>query len=247
MAPFFLVDLLGLDTVFHVAEHLHESYGDRFYVPKGMGKLVEEGNLGAKTGGDGFYKDGEPNIEGDGDPDSEELTECSRQVAREACLLIQDRDCTVREIDLGMMAGAGLDPRRGLLPPFMRADVEGLDRVLERSRTPRRSTASASRRRRSSSGSSPRAASAEVRRRASTPTRSPTTASRRRRSSSRRRGGVAIAWLANGQVNSIAPQVIADLETVWDRVKAEGKVRALVIASSSPVVFSAGRRHQGVH
>src|SRR5918996_809955 len=32
--PYFLVSLLGLDTVLHVAEHLHESYGDeRFYVP----------------------------------------------------------------------------------------------------------------------------------------------------------------------------------------------------------------------
>ena len=28
MGPFFLVDLLGLDTVLHVAEHLQESYGD---------------------------------------------------------------------------------------------------------------------------------------------------------------------------------------------------------------------------
>ena len=32
MGPFFLTDLLGLDTVLHVAEHLQESYGDRFYV-----------------------------------------------------------------------------------------------------------------------------------------------------------------------------------------------------------------------
>ena len=32
MGPFFLTDLLGLDTVLHVAEHLHDSYGDRFYV-----------------------------------------------------------------------------------------------------------------------------------------------------------------------------------------------------------------------
>src|SRR5690242_3563163 len=30
MGPFFLTDMLGLDTVLHVAEHLHESYGDRF-------------------------------------------------------------------------------------------------------------------------------------------------------------------------------------------------------------------------
>jgi 3-hydroxyacyl-CoA dehydrogenase len=36
MGPFFLIDMLGLDTVLHVAEYLNESYGDRFYVPKGM-------------------------------------------------------------------------------------------------------------------------------------------------------------------------------------------------------------------
>ena len=32
IGPFFLSDLLGLDTVLHVAEHLRDSYGDRFYV-----------------------------------------------------------------------------------------------------------------------------------------------------------------------------------------------------------------------
>ena len=37
-----------------------------------------------------------------------------------------------RDIDFGLMAGAGLDPRRGLLPPFMRADTDGLDTILER-------------------------------------------------------------------------------------------------------------------
>jgi 3-hydroxyacyl-CoA dehydrogenase len=57
MGPFFLVDLLGLDTVLHVAEHLHEAYGDRFFVHKQMQALVAEGNLGAKTG-KGFYEHG---------------------------------------------------------------------------------------------------------------------------------------------------------------------------------------------
>ena len=75
MGPFFLIDLLGLDTVFHVAEHLHESYGDRFYVPKGMRKLVEDGKLGAKTGGEGFYKDGEPQPPRRRRPDREDLAE----------------------------------------------------------------------------------------------------------------------------------------------------------------------------
>jgi len=57
MGPFFLTDLLGLDTVLHVAEHLQESYGDRFFVSPKMKQLVEAGNLGQKTGR-GFYEHG---------------------------------------------------------------------------------------------------------------------------------------------------------------------------------------------
>ena len=57
MGPFFLSDLLGLDTVLHVAEHLKESYGDRFFVSPKLKELVEAGNLGQKTG-KGFYDHG---------------------------------------------------------------------------------------------------------------------------------------------------------------------------------------------
>ncbi len=57
MGPFYLVDLLGLDTVAHVGQHLHDSYGERFPLHQGMKELVEQGNLGAKTG-KGFYEHG---------------------------------------------------------------------------------------------------------------------------------------------------------------------------------------------
>jgi 3-hydroxyacyl-CoA dehydrogenase len=57
MGPFFLSDLLGLDTVLHVAEHLQSSYGDRFYVHPQMKELVEAGKLGQKTG-EGYYTHG---------------------------------------------------------------------------------------------------------------------------------------------------------------------------------------------
>ena len=57
MGPFFLTDLLGLDTVLHVAEHLRDSYGDRFFVHREMRNLVAAGDLGAKTG-KGFYEHG---------------------------------------------------------------------------------------------------------------------------------------------------------------------------------------------
>jgi len=57
MGPFFLSDLLGLDTVVHVAEHLQDSYGDRFFVSPKMQDLVSAGDLGQKTG-KGFYEHG---------------------------------------------------------------------------------------------------------------------------------------------------------------------------------------------
>ncbi len=55
MGPFYLTDLLGLDTVLHVAEYLRESLGERFYVHSGLRDLVKSGHLGVKTG-KGFYE-----------------------------------------------------------------------------------------------------------------------------------------------------------------------------------------------
>jgi 3-hydroxyacyl-CoA dehydrogenase len=58
MGPYFLTDLLGLDTVLHVAEHLRDSYGsERFHVSAKLKELVASGDLGQKTGR-GFYEHG---------------------------------------------------------------------------------------------------------------------------------------------------------------------------------------------
>ena len=57
LGPFFIADLLGLDTVVAVAEHMGESYGDRFAVHAAMREHVEAGRRGAKTGR-GFYEHG---------------------------------------------------------------------------------------------------------------------------------------------------------------------------------------------
>ena len=240
MGPFFLIDLLGLDTVLHVAVHLRESYGDRFYVHPGMERLVAEGKLGAKTGGNGFYTDGEPNVEGDGAADGEQLADLlGLKSFVEACLVLEEGVATHRDIDVGMMAGAGLDPRRGLFPPFMRADMTGLDVVLEKLEQAqethgerfapptvlRRLVAQGRLGQKSGQGfyAYPQADAEQPGEVITLETR----------------GDVAIAWLANGQMNSIAPQVIRDLGAVWQAAK-DGGVRALVLASANPLLYSAG-------
>lgn len=55
MGPYFLADLLGLDTVLHVADYLETAYPDRMYVSPQLRELVAAGDLGQKTG-KGFYE-----------------------------------------------------------------------------------------------------------------------------------------------------------------------------------------------
>jgi enoyl-CoA hydratase/3-hydroxyacyl-CoA dehydrogenase len=242
IGPYYLVDLLGLDTVLHVAEHLAESYGEeRFYVPKGMQRLVGERKLGAKTGGDGFYSNGEPNLDGDAEPDVAELVEMlTLKTFIEACLVLEEGVATHRDIDFGMMAGAGLDPRRGLLPPFMKADVEGLDKILERlenatERYGERFTPPTILRRLVAQGRLGQSSGQGFYAYPQADAEQPAEVIKLET----REDGVAIAWLANGQMNSISPQVIEDLGKVWAKAKSSG-VHALVIASSNPFLYSAG-------
>jgi enoyl-CoA hydratase / 3-hydroxyacyl-CoA dehydrogenase len=242
MGPFFLTDLLGLDTVLHVAEHLQQAYGDQsFYVHQGMKSLVEARELGAKTG-KGFYENGEPRFDGATDFDHEELTQ--RFVLKafvEACLLLEEGMATVRDIDLGMMAGAGLIP-----PPFARADGTGLDDVLaaleraagewgEQYEPPlilRRLVAQGRLGVKNGQGffaykqpddgfEQGEAVQLET------------------------RDGYAIAWLDRPPANSLSPQVISELARVWEHVDGDESVRALIIASANPMLWCAGADIKG--
>ena len=242
MGPFFLTDLLGLDTVLHVAQHLQESYGSQsFYVHQGMKALVAAGELGAKTG-KGFYENGEPRSEGETEFDPEALTQ--RFVLKafvEACLLLEDGMATIRDIDLGMMAGAGMIP-----PPLARADQTGLDEVLtalERAaaewgeqyappRILRRLVAQGRLGAKSGQGffaykqpddgfEQGEAVTLET------------------------RDGHAIAWLDRPPANSLSPQVISELARVWQHVEADDTIRALIIASANPMLWCAGADIKG--
>jgi enoyl-CoA hydratase/3-hydroxyacyl-CoA dehydrogenase len=237
MGPFFLTDLLGLDTVLHVAEHLQQAYGAQsFVVHQGMKALVEAGDLGAKTG-KGFYDNGQPRSDGETKFDHEGLTQ--RFVLKafvEACLLLEDGMATIRDIDLGMMAGAGLIP-----PPFARADQTGLDDVLaaleraavqwgEQFAPPlilRRLVAQGRLGAKTGQGffaykqpddgfEQGEAVSLET------------------------RDGYAIAWLDRPPANSLSPQVISELGRLWRHVDADDAIRALIIASANPMLWCAG-------
>ena len=115
----------------------------RMYVHEGLRRLVADGKLGAKTGGEGFYADGDANVPGDGDPDPQELADrFNLKALVEACLLVEEGVVSTKDADLGMMTGAGLDaaavrPRRRDRPRRGRPRLE----------TAAESGASASRRR----------------------------------------------------------------------------------------------------
>ena len=237
MGPFFLTDLLGLDTVMHVAEHLQESYGDEsFYVHEGLKALVEAGELGAKTG-KGFYENGEPRSEGETDFDHDELTQ--RFVLKafvESCLLLEDGMASIRDIDLGMMAGAGMLP-----PPFARADQAGLDEVL------------AALERAAGEWGEQFAPPLILRRLVAQGRLGAKTGqgffAYKQPDEGFEQGeavqletcdGYAIAWLDRPPANSLSPQVVDELGAIWEHVEADDAIRALIIASANPMLFCAG-------
>jgi enoyl-CoA hydratase/3-hydroxyacyl-CoA dehydrogenase len=240
MGPYELDNLLGLDTVLHVSQQMQAVHGDRFYVPNDMTKLVKEGNLGTKTGSGYFDTKGKPMVEGQVDPDIDELVELLQlKTLLEAVFCLEDGVATHRDIDFAMIAGAGMDPRKGLTPPFMLADQEGLDKVLKRLEKAtqefgarfepptvlRRLVAQGRLGQKSGQGfyAYPKADKTQPGETVRLETR----------------GDVAIAWLANGQMNSISSQVVRDLAAIFAVVQEQGS-RALIIASANPFVFSAG-------
>lgn len=235
--PCALNDLLGLDTVLHVLEHLNAELGDDFYVPPRMKALVEAGHLGVKTG-KGFYDPPGKSPEAEPvDPAiaGEIVLRSSLRMLVEACKIIEEAAGSAREIDLGMMMGAAVIPG-----PLARADEMGLDNVLAALKSGVEQWGSAYEppaliKRLVAQGRTGKAAGqgffAYPR---------PDDGEQTETVLLETRGNVAIAWLAQKPVNPISPALVRDLTAVHAKVEADDHVRALVIASSTNAIWSAG-------
>ena len=151
----------------------------------------------------------------------------------ESCLVLEEGVASAKDIEMGMMMGAGILPG-----PFARADEAGLDTLLEQLERAqsewgdafeppaivRRLVAQGRLGKKSGQGFFPYP--------------QPDPGDQRETVLLETRDDVAIAWLNRPPANPLSPQAVRDLISVWEQV--DGKVRAFVIASSNIFTFSAG-------
>jgi enoyl-CoA hydratase/3-hydroxyacyl-CoA dehydrogenase len=151
----------------------------------------------------------------------------------EACLVVEEGVAGVRDVDLGMMLGTGMVPG-----PFARADMRGLDDVLEALERAEEQWGEhfepplLLRRLVAQGRLGPKTGQGFY------PYPRPEPGYEEAPVKLDRRGGVAVVWLDNPPANSLAPHVIEGLEKAWGEI--EGSARAMVVASPNPALFCAG-------
>ena len=151
----------------------------------------------------------------------------------EACLVLEEELASAKDIEVGMMMGAGILPG-----PFARADERGLDEVLqalERAESDwgehfapplilRRLVAQGRLGKKSGQGFFPYPRPDEGQSREAVLLET--------------RDDIGIVWLNRPPTNPISPQVVQELAEIWAEV--DGRIRAVVFASSNIFTFSAG-------
>jgi len=154
----------------------------------------------------------------------------------EAVMLVDEGVASTKDVDLGMMMGAGILPG-----PLARADEAGLDQMLERLELAQREwgdgfAAPALLRRLVNQGRLGKKAGQgfffypqpddgfEQKETILLETR----------------GELAIFWLNRPPTNPISPQVVRDLNALWEEIESRDELRAVVVASSNFAVFCAG-------
>src|SRR5918997_4605336 len=151
----------------------------------------------------------------------------------ESCLVLEEGVASAKDIEMGMMMGAGILPG-----PFTRADEAGLDTVLEQLERAQREWGDAFEppvllRRLVAQGRLGKKTGQGF-----FPYPQPDSGHQPATVLLETRDDIAIAWLNRPPTNPLSPQAIRDLISVWEQV--EGSARAFVIASSNIFTFSAG-------
>jgi enoyl-CoA hydratase / 3-hydroxyacyl-CoA dehydrogenase len=151
----------------------------------------------------------------------------------ESCLLLEEGVASAKDIEVGMMMGAGVLPG-----PFTRADDAGLDTVLEQLGGAQAEWGDAFEpptvlKRLVAQGRLGKKAGQGF-----FPYPQPDAGHQRETVILETRGDIAIAWLNRPPANPLSPQAVRDLIDLWGSI--EGSARALVIASSNIFTFSAG-------
>src|SRR5215208_1812992 len=151
----------------------------------------------------------------------------------ESCLVLEDGIASLKDIEIGMMAGAGILPG-----PFTRADDQGLDEVLaalERAETEwgegyappkilKRRVGQGRLGKKSGQGFFPYP--------------QPDPDGSKETILFETRGDIGICWFNRPPANALAPEVIRELADLWKQV--DGKLRVLIFASSNIFTFCAG-------
>jgi enoyl-CoA hydratase/3-hydroxyacyl-CoA dehydrogenase len=151
----------------------------------------------------------------------------------ESCLVLEDGIASLKDIEIGMMAGAGILPG-----PFSRADDQGLDEVLaalERAESEWGENFSPPKilRRLVNQGRLGKKSGQGF-----FPYPQPDPDGEKETILFETRGDIGICWFNRPPANALAPEVIRELADLWKQV--DGKLRVLVFASSNIFTFCAG-------
>src|SRR5687767_8252 len=142
----------------------------------------------------------------------------------ESCLVLEEGEASAKDIEIGMMMGAGILPG-----PFSRADDQGLDSVLEALERAQAEWGD---------GFEPplvlKRLVAQGRLGKKTgqgffPYPQPDDGQSRETIALETRGDVGIVWLNRPPANPLSPQVIRELTELWEEI--DGKLRVVVFAS----------------
>src|SRR5438067_5340457 len=154
----------------------------------------------------------------------------------EACLVLEEGVASLKDIEMGMMMGAGILPG-----PFARADAAGLDQMLESLEHAerewgegfapptilRRLVAQGRLGRKSGQGFFPY------------PQADPAF-DQKETVLLETRGEIAVIWLNRPPANPMSPQLIQEFGELWKHCRDSSEIRSVVIASSNIFTFSAG-------